>query len=66
MTVIQYAKRDLSPHDVLEALELITEICNFLWNKKRMKRESLSLETLYYIIRVWQYGNTCNYLMKEV
>ena len=47
VTARQYTKRDLSPQAVLEVLELITEICDFLHKKRRMKRAELSFETPY-------------------
>ena len=58
VTVRQYTKRDISPNDVMEALEPITEICDCLWHKGCMKRVVLSLETPYYtihILLVWEY-----------
>ena len=52
VTVRQYTKRDLYPEAVLEALVLITYICDCIWNKRHMKREAFSLKTLYNIIHV--------------
>ena len=46
----QWKKRNLSPQVVLEALELINEICNFIHNKKHMNRAAFYLETLYDMI----------------
>ena len=51
-----YTKRDLSSQAVLEALELITEICDCLQNKKHMKRVALSLEIPHYTIHVLEVG----------
>ena len=52
VTVRQYTNRDLSPHAVLEALELITKICYCLWNKRHMEGAVFSLETPYDTISV--------------
>ena len=47
VTVIHYTKRDISPQDMSEVMELNTEICYCLRGKRRMKRLAFDLETPY-------------------
>ena len=52
VTMRHYTKRDISSQAVSKVMELITEICDCLWNKRRMDRSELSSETLYDTVSV--------------
>ena len=58
VTVVQYIKRDLSPQNVSEALELITEVCDCLQKNKIINIALLSFKTLFdtfRVLAVWKY-----------
>ena len=47
MTVIQYTRRDIYPQDLLEALELVTEICDCFLIKIHINRVAFPLKNPY-------------------
>ena len=60
--VRKYNKTTHTDDDILKALELISEVCDSLKNKRRIKRAAFSLDTPYDTLRVLAIRDYINYL----